>query len=121
VQCSREATTKQHPNSELRRRVLLIETRVSGRKANREIILAVTATVHEHHNKTWQDFRSGENKEENQKGHKQDPNKSFSLKFNKVILNLRRSPPSLPHLIIGIKDEFLTHFYSRNYENEIRK
>jgi hypothetical protein len=63
-----EATIKQHPNSELRRRVLLIETRVSGRKANRQINLAVTSTVHEHHNKTWQDFRSRENKEENQKG-----------------------------------------------------
>jgi hypothetical protein len=31
------------------------------------------------------------------------------------------SLPSLPHLIIGIKTRFLIHFYSRHYENEIRK
>jgi hypothetical protein len=49
-----------------------------------------------------QNFRSRENKEENQKGHRQDPNKSFLLKFNKITLNSCRSPPSLPHLIIRI-------------------
>jgi hypothetical protein len=34
-----------------------------------------------------QNFRSRENKEENQKGHRQDLNKSFLLKFNKITLN----------------------------------
>jgi hypothetical protein len=28
---------------------------------------------------------------------------------------------TLPHLIIGMKNEFLAHFYSRNYENELGK
>jgi hypothetical protein len=46
-----------------------------------------------------QNFRSRENKEENQKRHRQDPNKSFLLKFNKITLNLWMSLPSLPHLI----------------------
>jgi hypothetical protein len=45
-----------------------------------------------------QNFRS-ENKEENQKGHIKDSNKSFSLKFNKITPNSQRLPSSLPHLI----------------------
>jgi hypothetical protein len=49
---------------------------VSGRKANQEINSHCARTAQQN-----QDFRSRENKEENQKGHGQDPNKSFLLKF----------------------------------------
>jgi hypothetical protein len=44
-----------------------------------------------------------------------------SLKLNKNSYTCGRSPSSLPHLIIGMEIEFLAHFYSRNYENEIEK
>jgi hypothetical protein len=45
----------------------------------------------------------------------------FSLRTNKSTTDPRRSSPSLPHLIIGRKNRFLAHFYSRHYENEIMK
>jgi hypothetical protein len=37
-------------------------------------------------------------------------------KINKITTDPRRSPPSLPLLIIGMKIEFLAHFYSKKYE-----
>jgi hypothetical protein len=43
----------------------------------------VTATVHEQHNKT-KTSNLEENKEGKPKGQRQDLNKSFSLKFNKI-------------------------------------
>jgi hypothetical protein len=36
-------------------------------------------------------------------------------------LQLQKSLSSLPYLIIGMKIEFLAHFYFRKYENEIGK
>jgi hypothetical protein len=42
----------------------------------------------------------------------------FSMKPNTIVLNPWRLPPSLPHLIIGIKTRSLAHFYSRHYENK---
>jgi hypothetical protein len=43
------------------------------------------------------------------------------LKFNVITTNPRRSPPSLPHLIIRMENKFLPHFYARHYGNEIEK
>jgi hypothetical protein len=44
---------------------------------------------------------------------------NFSLTNSRIIINSRRSPSSLPHLICEKKNESLAHFYSRNYGNEI--
>jgi hypothetical protein len=47
---------------------------------------------------------------------KQDAKLSLSIENDTIFVQSWRSPPSLPHLISGMKNEFLTHFYSRNYE-----
>jgi hypothetical protein len=41
------------------------------------------------------------NTNESNHGHKNQ--KNFSIKLNKICVQLRRSPPTLPHLIIGIE------------------
>jgi hypothetical protein len=47
-------------------------------------------------------------------------NTSFSIEIQtRFTSNPRRSPLSLPHLISGMKNEFLTHFYSKNYEMKL--
>jgi hypothetical protein len=47
-------------------------------------------------------------------------NTSFSIEIQtRFTFNPRRSPLSLPYLISGMKNEFLTHFYSRNYEMKL--
>jgi hypothetical protein len=43
----------------------------------------------------------------------------FLLNSSKITTESRNSPSSLPHLISGMKNEFLTHFYSRNYEMKL--
>jgi hypothetical protein len=60
-------------------------------------------------------------KEEKHEQDTRDVKSDFSIGTNKITSNLWRSPSSLPHLIIEMKNEFLTHFYSRNYENKIEK
>jgi hypothetical protein len=45
----------------------------------------------------------------------------FSLKSNAITTDPQRSPPSLPHLIIGMENKFLAHFYFRHYKNKIGK
>jgi hypothetical protein len=58
-------------------------------------------------------------KEQNpKKPYRSEENSVFSLRINKITSDPRRSPPSLPHLIIGMKNEFLAHFYSRKCKNE---
>jgi hypothetical protein len=42
-----------------------------------------------------------------------DPKIKFSLRTNKSTTDPQRSPSSLPHLI-GTKNYFLAHFYTRN-------
>jgi hypothetical protein len=46
---------------------------------------------------------------------------NFLLKSIKIITESWRLSPSLPHLIIRMKNEFLTHSYSRKYEMQIEK
>jgi hypothetical protein len=53
--------------------------------------------------------------------HKEGCNTSFSIQIQTSFTsNPRRSPPILPYLI-GTKNKLLTHFYSRNYKNELSK
>jgi hypothetical protein len=47
-------------------------------------------------------------------------NRFFSIEIYKTTYEPRRSPSSLPHLIIEIENEFLTHFYSTKYEMRLR-
>jgi hypothetical protein len=51
--------------------------------------------------------------------HNLDAKIDFLLKSSKITTDSRRSPPSLPHLIIGIEIKFLSHFYSRKYEMKL--
>jgi hypothetical protein len=43
----------------------------------------------------------------------------FPFKSHKIIPNPRSSPSSLPHLIHGMKIEFVAHFYSREYKMKL--
>jgi hypothetical protein len=53
------------------------------------------------------------------KRHKTRYKNDFFIQINTTTFNPRRSPSSHPHLIIGMKNEFLAHFYSRNYEMKL--
>jgi hypothetical protein len=45
----------------------------------------------------------------------------FFIEINKATIVPRKSPPSLPHMVIGIRIEFLAHSYSRKYEIKLGK
>jgi hypothetical protein len=62
-------------------------------------------------------YRSEENSKKNEE-YRLNEKSVFPLRINKITYDPWRSPPSLPHLIIGIKNEFLAHFYSSECENE---
>jgi hypothetical protein len=51
--------------------------------------------------------------------HMSNKNQFFSFRNKKSTTDLRRSPPSLPHLISAMKNEFLAQFYSKNYEMKL--
>jgi hypothetical protein len=53
--------------------------------------------------------------------HNQDAKYNFFIEIHTKFLQSHSSSPSLPHLIIRIKIESLTHFNSRKYKNKIRK
>jgi hypothetical protein len=59
--------------------------------------------------------RGGENQTRNKRS-----KLNFQLKFNEIltITEVTVIPPSF---LIGMKNKFLVHFYSRHYENEIEK
>jgi hypothetical protein len=42
---------------------------------------------------------------------KQDAKSSLFIEIDTIFVQPRRSPPSLPHLISEMKNEFLAHFY----------
>jgi hypothetical protein len=45
----------------------------------------------------------------------------FFIEINKITTGPWSSLAYLPHLIIRIKNRFLTHFYFKHYKNEIGK
>jgi hypothetical protein len=82
---------------------------------------ASTGTAGSDDRKTTNSMKDSRDKSIEDEHHKVRLKMDFSLRTKKSITDPRRSPSSCPHLIIGRKNRFLAHFYSRHYENEIRK
>jgi hypothetical protein len=47
------------------------------------------------------------------------PKNDFSVEINKTTTDPQRSPPSLPHMVNGMKIEFWAHSESRKYQMKL--
>jgi hypothetical protein len=67
------------------------------------------------------DLETASPQNENEQHKARRENKVFIEIQDTITTNPRIPPSSLPYLISGMKNMFLTHFYSSHYDNEIGK